>query len=122
MFRSKVAEALFNKYNRNKKIKTKSAGAEKKISPVPLTVNIMIKLRGAKIKDMRPKKFNEKILKEADKIIIVADDIPESIFKKYKKKITNWKIPDIHGNIFAINDRMNKIDKKVLNLVRELDN
>ena len=95
-FRSKIAEAYFNKINKNKKHKVKSGGII--IGSYPLDKEEIkvarefgIKLRG------RPKAVSSELLRWQDKIIIVADNVPKQIFKsrKYKRDIVVWKIPDV---------------------------
>ncbi len=97
-FRSRVAEEYFKKINKNRKITTLSRGIimggdsdreQRKISKELLGINI------AKRKPL-PLKLQE--LAEADKIIIVANDVPKIVFD-YKKglfyrKVVIWKIRD----------------------------
>ena len=72
-FRSKVAEAMFNFYNSNKKNEAKSAGTNKNILKyaVPLVHNIMEEKR-IPIDDHVEKFVNFQVLDWTDKIIIVA--------------------------------------------------
>lgn len=132
VFRSQVAESLFNKLNKNKKYIADSAGlikwnkkdlvgditykAEKKVSEKK-----MIKL------GKNSKGLNSSLLKSSDILVIVADDVPASIFKKEKSfdgKIIVWKTKDVK----ARHKRKEKvalksikfIEKKVKNLVKNL--
>jgi len=94
-FRSKIAEALFNKLNKNNNFKTKSAGVIKGslIDEVQRKVG---KRLGVRIKG-NPHGISTKLLRLSNIIIIVADDVPLSLFKgsrKYGKKLMVWKIPD----------------------------
>jgi len=91
-FRSKIAEACFNKINKNKKIKVKSAGI---IQGFPVNPNVIsiAKEFGLKI-NPHPHGISSKLLKWQDKIIVVADDVPIQILNKYKKEIIVWKIKD----------------------------
>ncbi|MFH1152155.1 MAG: hypothetical protein ABIJ14_03465 [Nanoarchaeota archaeon] len=134
VFRSKIAEAYFNKNNKNNNFRIKSAGiiradvisdVEKKIikfqretarefginveeSSTPLSINL---------------------LKEQDMIIIVADDVPPKIFKNpfYLKpdlKVVTWKIPDVKGDkndVALIKEDIKKIMKKVKQLIKKLE-
>lgn len=133
VFRSKVAEAYFNKINKNKKINADSAGIikadifgekEKKL------INFQRKTAkkfGINIVD-GSKSLSVKLLKKQDIIIIVADDVPAYVFnnKFYLKpdlKIIKWNIPDVKGekNDKAIIKKDTiKIIKKIDKLVKEL--
>ena len=124
-FRSKVAEALFNKLNKNPSIKAKSAGIVSGDFLNHNTVKICKQL-GVNLKG-KPRGISMKLLKWQNILIIVADNIPPSIFnqKKYGKKLIVWKIHDtseIHrkGDIKAIANNVKNIEKKIRNLVRKL--
>ena len=95
-FRSKVAEAFFNKYNKNKLNFAKSAGLIKGSYPldslqVKVADEIGIKLKG------NPQGLSTELLKWSDLYVIVADDVPSDIFKaeEYGKKIEKWNIKDV---------------------------
>jgi protein-tyrosine-phosphatase len=127
-FRSKVAEVYFKKINKNKKIKVKSQGiieVNKSLDPAERRRNkYLLKKFKFKLKG-KSKSINVKSLIEANKIIIVADDIPREIFnsKKWKKKIQTWKIPDENAdNEKNIDKIVGNIIKKVNNLAKELKN
>ena len=67
---------------------------------------------------------NVKSLLWADKIIVVADDVPMPIFdsKKWKNKVEIWKIPDEEAdNERNINKIVKAIMKKVNNLNKKLE-
>ena len=119
-FRSKVAEAFFKKYNKDKKIKAKSAGiiqgspinpVQKKVSQ-DFGINIKNPTRG----------ISTKLLKWQDTIILVSDDVPESIFKdnkKFGKYLIVWKIPDAKAeNKQEIIRIISMIDNKVKELIK----
>ena len=133
VFRSKVAEAYFNKINKNKEIKAESAGLIKAdIFSKDERKLINFQRKTAKKFGINIKKgsrsLNIKLLKKQDIIIIVADDIPEYIFnnKFYLKpdlKIIKWKIPDVKGgksDKIIIKEDVPKIIKNINKLVREL--
>ncbi len=118
-FRSKIAEAFFNKINKNKKFRAYSAGVFKGF-PVHNNVISVGKKLGIYI-NKKTKGLSERLVKDMDTIIIVADDIPTSLFKNKTKKIIKWKIPDANqadkNRILFIS---NKIKNKVKNLVKDL--
>lgn len=123
-FRSKAAEAIFNKINKNKKHNAKSAGL---FPGVPVTEDIITasKKRGIKI-SKKQKCISHKLAMWSDIIIIVADDVPKSIFKEFKendkKKIIQWKTKDIIGE--KVNKReevMKEIKKKIEKFLKQIN-
>lgn len=124
-FRSRVAEAYFKKINKNKNIKAKSAGVIKGNPVSGLSVKTAKKF-GLNIKG-ETKGLTTKILELQSITVIVADDVPASIFcnnKRYCKKTIVWKIADaresernVKGKIQVIN----QITKKVDNLNKQLE-
>lgn len=124
-FRSKFAEALFNKYNKNKKYVADSAGLIRGRYPLDKVQAEIGRKRGIILKG-RPKGLSSELLFLQDKVIIVANDVPASIFigRKNKNKsvlkVEVWKIPDTRSdNEKEINSIIDKIEKKVIELVRE---
>jgi len=95
-FRSKIAEAYFNKVNKNSKLKAKSAGL---VPGIPISKNLIktFKKYNLKLKG-KSKGINHKLLMWSDKIIIIDDRIPTALFNEEKindgKKIIRWKISD----------------------------
>ena len=122
-FRSRVAEEYFKKINRNKDISAISQGfiiggksdeVQRKIAR-KFGINIIGKSKPVNLKE----------LLEADKIIVVADDIPEIMFnywtKPLKSKLEIWKIPDEQKrNSKNIENIIKNIMKRVEKLVGEL--
>jgi protein-tyrosine-phosphatase len=92
-FRSRVAECYFKKINKNKNIKAESAGLFEGSPNKKKTINILKKI-GIKIKG-KPRSMSNKLLREQDLIVIVADNVPKSIFiPKYVKKVIKYPIKD----------------------------
>lgn len=119
-FRSKVAEALFKKYNKNKAISAESAGThlDKKRPCVAQNVKRALKRFGVRKVDSKPRKLTKAILKKADLIVIVADNVQ---LRVKGKRIENWKISDTSSHDYpGILKRVFRIDKKVRVLVRKL--
>jgi len=118
-FRSKVAEAYFKKLNKDKRIQIVSAGVFKG-NPISnnvisigkkLGINITHKTQGLKSKGMN----------RIDLLVIVADDVPKSLFKGKIKDIRVWKINDTsETNTKRIEKTMKEIFKKVDILIKEL--
>ena len=121
-FRSLIAEALFKKYNKDKSIKVKSASP---IKGQPLSDNVkqLAKEFNLSIKE-HPTGLTSRIMMWQDTTIIVADNVPESLFdknKEYGKEVIVWKIRDAETNSL---DELRKITKeiesKVINFVSSL--
>ena len=119
-FRSKIAEAYFNKINKNKKIKAGSAGLIKgELTPkntIKIAKNLGINIKGT------PRTTSTRLLSVQDLVIIVANNVSKKIFKDYTKKITVWKIPDANATddkniIKSIKLIMNKVE----NLNKQLE-
>lgn len=98
-FRSKIAEAFFNKLNKNKNYKAKSAGI---IKGSPISKEIINSAKDFKlIIKSKPQGLTTKLLKWQNMAIIVGDDIPKAILKdnkKFGKKLLVWNIPDTPSN------------------------
>ena len=98
-FRSKVAEVVFNKINKNPEYKAKSAGIIKGV-PVADSVKKIGRENGVIIKS-ETQGLSEKLVGWADVFIIVANDVPTRIFNRYKKlgkKVILWNIKDVSQN------------------------
>jgi len=124
-FRSKVAEAYFNKINKNKKIKSFSGGILLGNYPLSKEQVVTAKKLGINLKG-RPRSISTKLLKEIDTIIITADNVPKEIFNyqgRYLQKIIVWKIKDVKtGRDVQDNKRrIKQIIKKVESLVKTLE-
>jgi len=115
-FRSQIAETYFRKINRNKSIKSYSAGIIIGI-PVAPSVKQVGKKLGLKING-KPKGIKEKLLKEINLLVIVADDVPEQLFEKKARRIMVWKIPDTSQTDLC---RIEEISKMIMKKVDELN-
>ncbi len=118
-FRSVFAEAFFKKFNKNKKIKVRSAGI---IQGNPLSPEIIALGKKHNLVLKRgPRGLTSKLIKWQNLTIIVADDVPATIFdknKEYGKKTIVWKIPDWKkDNLKEANAIADSIEKKVKELI-----
>src|SRR3989338_5964542 len=115
-FRSKYAESLFKKINKNKDYKAKSAGAIKGFYPYYKNELKVGKELGLSITG-RPQGLSSKLLDWADIYIIVADDVPASLFTdsiRYGKKLIIWKVPDANpSNKNEIKKIIKQINKRI---------
>lgn len=97
-FRSRTAEAAFNKLNSNKEWIAESAGIFQGPYPLdPSQVNEAKKL-GLEIEG-KPRSMSTDLLKTMDKLVIVADNVPDHLFKGWVNEIITWPIPDSINNI-----------------------
>lgn len=95
-FRSKTAEAFFNKMNDNKDNHAKSAGLIQNNSPINPIHSKVAGEYGIKLSSpMQPISLD--LLRWQDVAIIVADNVPPEILlgQKYAKKVIQWKIRDV---------------------------
>jgi len=114
-FRSKVAEALFNLRNKNKKNKVRSRATQPDYIPVAENVRKALKVLGIKKINRKPRKLMKKDISWADLIVVVADNISLDI---PNKKIIKWKIPDTDQSNYKEILKISKIiEKKVRNLI-----
>jgi protein-tyrosine-phosphatase len=123
-FRSNSAEAIFNHLNKNQKHQARSGGL---FPGVAVTDDIIIagKKLGIKI-TKKQQGLNHKLLMWADKIIIVANDVPPSIFIQLKendgKEIIKWDIKDVVGtNVDKRKTTLKEIKNRVEKLLRNLN-
>jgi len=121
-FRSKVAEAFFNKYNKNKELKAKSAGV---IDPFhhfvsKIAADVLAEQK-VKLPNEQPTLISDQAIKWADKIVIVAYNVEPKIFQG--KDVEVWKIEDAHDeDISAIKKTIKEIEERIKEFVRLLDN
>jgi len=132
LFRSQVAESFFKKMNKNKKYVGDGAGIiewDKKKLAGDKAYEIerkVVKRFGIKL-GKKSKSLSSGLLKKTNIVVIVADDVPVSIFKKEKSfegKIILWKTKDVkahHKNKEKVaTDTIKFIEKKVKTLVKNL--
>ncbi len=119
-FRSQIAEAYFNKLNKNKSIKVYSAGVIKGW-PIAKTTKKIAKELGIELSG-KTKTLNEDLLVSLDLIIVVADNVPGDLFKGRVDKIIVWKIKDANqSNEKEIAKVIKRIKPKVEKLVKQLN-
>jgi protein-tyrosine-phosphatase len=124
-FRSKVAEALFNKYikqdkNKSKKFRAFSRGFKLDKDAMYVAANVKKVLRrfGIRQVDNTPRKLAPSDLRRADIIVVSADNVklPKKLVRG--RKIIYWKISDVSQNNYkGILSRARIIKGKVKGLV-----
>lgn len=123
VFRSRVAENYFKKINKDKNIQARSAGI--------IPGEEMNEMRQAQLKNCgihlrgESKGLNSQIMRWQNTIVIVANNVPPSLFKKnkkYGKKIIVWRIKDTCDREGKdIPKIIKKIKKKVEKLSKKLE-
>ncbi len=118
-FRSKVAEALFNNYNKNKRNEAQSRGVKRDLPYVAPLVKKILKEYGIDKVDNTPKFIDDKIINWADKIVVAADNVSAELFKD--KDVEIWKVQDCdQDDEEGIRLRVKHIDERVKELVKRL--
>ena len=121
-FRSKVAEAIFKKLNKNNNIFVESAGTIGSINPTNPNVIYIMKEKNYSIEGL-PKKIDSlNDVKDYDLIVIVADDVDRGFFNgKSKGRIIQWHISDCEeSDVNKIRETVNMIELKVKKLINSI--
>ncbi len=119
-FRSKVAEALFNKYA-GPMHQAKSAGVilDPLFPYVAASVKNVLRERGISMVVDEPSLVSQDLLFWAEKIIVVADNVDLSAFPPDKTE--RWSIADCsQDDLSAIELRVRDIDGRVRDLLKTL--
>ena len=123
-FRSISAEAIFNFLNKDKNIKTESAGLNLDLKKNYICKNVLELLRE---KGYTPKKNSRQLTREisekADMIVIVANNIDKEFFHDYFGILEKWEIDDVDElKRKKINAIIGQIEEKVRDLILRLEN
>lgn len=121
-FRSKVAECIFNKQNKNPRYRAESAGIL--LDPIRpyVSENVVkvIKEKGYVVKG-KPKQFNKKMLRAFDILVIVANNVEEELFSEFKGRVLRWNIFDCDEcDVNSIKKIIDEIERKVRELINML--
>lgn len=122
-FRSKVAEALFLKYNKNNELRVRSAGVRLDIMNqfVAPNVSLVLREKGIYEIDEQSREISEFDIEWADKIIIAANNVNRAIFP-VNKDVEVWKISDCgQEDLKGIRKRVNEIEARVKGLIEKLN-
>lgn len=120
--RSKLAEAYFNKHNKLKQLHAQSAGL---FRGHPTPAEIMEVARGHRLSlKTSQAAMSTYVLEKHDLVVLVADDVPTSIFRKdnpYINAFVLWKIatPDRRDSV-SIEHCMKDIERRIKVLLNEL--
>ncbi len=117
-FRSKVAETIFNKLNKNKNIAAESAGLIMDDARPFIEGNVIgIMKQMAYDITGTPLQLTRELVKKFDKIVIVADNVSPDFFHDFKGEIIHWKIEDCDASdIICIKKIILDIEKNVKEL------
>jgi len=117
-FRSKVAEAFFNKFNKNENYIAVSAGLLPGKYPLDQKQIKVAKEFGIRLIG-KPKSITTDLLTKINLIVIVADNVPSEIFnnQKYGRQEIVWNINDDYG---GTPENIRKIIEKIQNNVKNL--
>jgi protein-tyrosine-phosphatase len=97
-FRSQLAAGFFQKSDTKNRFKVTSAGV---IKGGPVSRDVKLLAAGYGIRLSEPKGLERNALRKQNIIVIVANDVPISIFKHLKKwgiDVIQWKIKDVREN------------------------
>lgn len=118
--RSQMAEAFANYYGKGK-LMASSAGTEP-ADKVNLLVVEAMKEKGIDISENKPKLLDEKMIEEANTVIMMGCSVEELCPAPLFKKSINWELEDPKDKqLEKIRQIRDEIEKKVLNLVSEVD-
>ena len=126
-FRSRTAETYFNKVNKNPNIQAESAGIIRGWFPLDKTEVEVAREFGLDI-DGQPRALSTELLRKQNKLIITANNVPESIFEKImiadntsasfkNENLLVWKIQDEEKEN---KESIRKIIKSIMAKVDEL--
>ncbi len=122
-FRSKVAEAIFNKLNKNKEIKAESAGILTD-DLRPYVAEIVIEVMRQKSYRIygKPRQLTKNMVNDFDMVVIVADNVNKEFFNDFFEDIVQWQISDCNaGEIDKIKQTIEKIEENVKDLLKNLN-
>lgn len=114
-FRSKVAEAIFNKLNKNKKFRCESAGLMIDVSRMYVAPYVIeaARKKGYIIKG-KPRRITSDQINNFNILIIVADNVDKDFFSNFKGKIIQWQVSDCEQEDYdGIVERVGEIERLV---------
>jgi len=115
--RSQMAEAFFNFFSKSRRAISAGTNPDKKIHP--WTIQIMKEV-GIDVSWQKPKSLSNKLMKGADKIIVMDSELLDNIPKKYLSKTEEWKIEKLFGkSIRQVRKIRNQIKIKTKQLIKK---
>jgi protein-tyrosine-phosphatase len=115
--RSQMAEAFYNRTSG--KWKGASAGIKPDEEIHHMTIEVMREV-GLDVCHKKPKQLTNKMLADANRVVVMDDRVLKQIPSKYLPKVENWGIPSLLGKPKAqveqirdeINRRVEQLSKK----------
>jgi protein-tyrosine-phosphatase len=117
--RSQMAEAFVKHYGRGK-VEAVSAGTMPSKEINPLVVNVMEE-KGIDMSQNKPKLINNKMMQEADIVIVMGCGAEGFCPAPLLNKVVDWEIEDPKGKpLEKVRQIRDKIERKVKELIEEL--
>lgn len=120
-FRSKVAEALWRAFVRDKRFVVKSAGIARDVARAYVAANVhrAVEKRGGVIADEQPRVVSKQTIRWADYIVVVADNVDVKMFPHDKTE--QWEVEDAdESELEKIRVSTRKIEQHVRDLASRL--
>lgn len=119
--RSQIARALFEKFNKNNEIIADSMGVIRAKESFGLKFCQKELFKKYHIKKNKPKYLDKEILNQQKWIVIMADDVPSSLFNSQKKKgikVIKLKIKD--GHKYNAKTRKERLERVYLDIEKRI--
>lgn len=120
-FRSRVAEALFNHHNKDSSHAAKSAGISVDQTGYPIlgVAGKVLKDMGVRVEEKGgAQQVSDNLIEWADKIVIVAEEIPIEMFPT--KKTVKFACPDEYADERETWRTIQMIEKGVLSVLKSI--
>jgi len=115
--RSQMAEAFFNSLSKRGKAISAGTNPDKEIHP--WTIQLMREV-GIDVTQQKPKLLTDKLIRKADKIIIMDSDSLKNIPSENLSKLENWQIKKLLGEpIGRVREIRDEIKEKIEQLIKE---
>jgi len=109
-----MAEAFFNHFSKTDKAISAGTKPDKRMHPS--TIQVMKEV-GINMGRQRPKPLTDKILRKANKIVVMDPELLRNIPPRYNSKIIKWQIEKLYGKSKA---KVRKIRDRIKNKVKQL--
>ncbi len=119
--RSQMARELFEKLNKNKNIEADSVGIIRAWGSKDLKKSQDYVFKKYGLKKKKSKQLDTRLVSKQDIIIIVADDVPTSVFNPQKNegtRVIKWRIKDDHK--YKDKTRRERLEKVYLDIEKRI--
>jgi len=115
--RSQMAEVFFNSLSKTGKAISAGTNPDKEIHP--WTIQVMKEI-GIDVSQQKPKLLTDRLMKKANRIIVMDSDLLKNIPFEYLSKLESWQIEKLLGKpIEQIRKIRDQIKKRVEQLVKD---